>query len=134
MIKGLARSTAINAFVLFILSYAYLGVAVHGGLLVYLLGGLALALMFAILKPLLNIITFPLVVVTFGVFSFVSNVVIFYLLTVFVPNISISSFVFKGVSIAGFVIPKVGFNSLFAFILVSFLQYVIVTFISWLMK
>jgi hypothetical protein len=69
-----------------------------------------------------------------GFFSFLVNVVIFYLLTVLVVGISISSFTFPGYEYAGFIIPKIYVNTLFAFILVSFLQSIIVTFLSWLTK
>jgi putative membrane protein len=132
--RSLLRSTLFNSFSLFVISQVLSGVKVTGGLFTYLLGGLALTLLLVILKPVLNILALPLNILTLGMFSFLTNVIIFYLLTVFVTGISISSFTFTGYSYAGFIIPKIYFNTFFAFILVSFLQSVIVSFINWLIK
>jgi len=132
--KAFLRNTLFNAFSLFFISQILPGVKISGGLPTYLIGGIALTLLFVILKPILNLLALPLNLVTLGMFSFLVNVIIFYLLTVFVPGITIASFTFQGYSYAGFIIPKIYFNTLFAFIMVSFFQSVIVSFLSWLMQ
>jgi putative membrane protein len=98
------------------------------------LGGLALTILFFVLKPILSLLTLPLNIITLGMFSFVINVIIFYLLTVFVTSITISAFTFPGLSLAGFVVPSLYLNTLFAFVLISFLQSVVVSFLTWLIK
>jgi len=130
--RSFLRTTLFNSFSLYVISQILSGVKVSGGLFTFLLGGLALTLLLVILKPVLNILALPLNLLTLGMFSFLTNVIIFYLLTVFVSGISISSFTFAGYSYAGFIIPKIYFNTLFAFVLVAFLQSVIVSFINWL--
>ncbi len=132
--KGLLRNTLYNAFAIFFISQVLPGVKVYGGLPTFILGGLALTLLLMLLKPALNILALPLNLVTLGMFSFVVNIIIFYLLTVFVVGITISSFTFPGVNYAGFVIPQIYINTLFAFIFVAFLQSAIVSFLSWLMQ
>ena len=132
--KSLIRNIVINSLSLFILALAIPGFRVSGGVLTYLLGGIALSILFMIVKPILNIISLPLNLVTLGLFSFVTNAIIFYLLTVFVTPITITAFTFPGVSSAGFIIPKLYINTLFAFILIAFFQSLIVTFASWIIK
>lgn len=132
--KSFFRNVLFNSFSLFLISQLLPGVKVTGGLPTYLIGGIALTLLLVLLRPILNILTLPLNLVTLGMFSFLTNVIIFYLLTVFVPGISITSFTFPGISYSGFVIPSIYLNTLFAFVLVSFLQSVIVSFLSWLIK
>lgn len=132
--KSFFRNTLFNSFSIFMISQILPGVKVAGGLPTFILGGVALTLLLVLLRPILNILTLPLNIVTLGFFSFLTNVIIFYLLTLFVSGISISSFTFPGVNYAGFVIPSIYFNTLFAFILVSFLQSIIVSFLSWLIK
>ena len=132
--KNFLRNTLFNSFAIFAISQVLPGVKVEGGLITYFLGGVALTLLLVLLRPILNILTLPLNIVTLGFFSFLTNVIIFYLLTLFVTGISITSFTYPGLSYAGFVIPRIYFNTLFAFILVSFLQSVIVSFINWLIK
>lgn len=132
--KPFVRNSLFNAFSIFFLSQILPGVKVDGGIATYLFGGFALTILFILLKPVLNILSMPLNLVTLGFFSFLTNVIIFYLLTVLVIGISITSFTFAGFSYAGFIIPPVYFNTLFAFVLVSFLQSLCVSFLNWLIE
>ena len=133
-VKPFLRNTLFNSFSIFFISQILPGVKVSGGIATYLLGGLALTLLFVLLRPVLRLLTLPLNLVTLGMFSFLSNVIIFYLLTIFVTGISITSFTFPGYSYAGFIIPQIYFNSLFAFIIVAFLQSACVSFLNWLIE
>lgn len=128
------RNILYNSFAIFLISQLLPGFKVSGGLPTYILGGIALTLLLVFLRPVLNIVALPLNLVTMGLFSFVVNIIIFYILTVLVIGITISSFTFPGYSYAGFIIPKIYVNTLFAFILVSFLQSLIVTSLRWLTK
>jgi putative membrane protein len=110
------------------------GVKVNGGLITLLLAGIALTLLLKILKPVLSILMLPLNIVTLGIFSFLINVIIFYVLTILVVGISITSFTFQGISFAGFIIPHIYFNTFFAFVLVSLLQSAIVSLLNWIIK
>jgi putative membrane protein len=132
--RGFVRNVLFNSFSIFLLTQVMSGVKVTGGLPTYLLGGLALTILLIFIKPALNILSLPLNIITFGFFSFVTNIIIFYLLTVIVPGVSITAFTFPGISYVGFVIPSIYFNTIFAFLLVSFLQSLIVSFLAWLIK
>src|SRR5680860_518449 len=132
--KSILRNTLINAFALFLISQAISGMHISGCFETYLCGVFALSLLFLILKPILNIIAIPLNIVTLGFFSVITNIIIYYLLTVFVPSISITDFTYQGFSYAGFIIPRFYINIFFSFITVSFMQSVIFSFVSWLMR
>ncbi len=134
LVKSLLRNTFINSLSLFILAQTVLGLSVRGGLLTFIAGGFALSLLILIVKPVLNLISLPLNLVTMGLFSFLINAIIFYLLTALVTSISITSFTFPGFSFLGFIAPKIFFNTFFAFIIIALLQSLIVTFLSWLIK
>jgi uncharacterized membrane protein YvlD (DUF360 family) len=110
------------------------GVNISGGFPAYIIGGAVLSIMFMTLKPVLSLITLPLNFVTLGTFSFLVNVIILYLFTLVVSNISISAFTFSRLEYAGFIIPELHVNQLFAFLIASFLLSVIFTFLSWLIK
>lgn len=132
--KSFFRNTLFNAFAIFMISQILPGVKVSGGFFTYFFGGMALTVLFILLRPILNILALPLNLITLGMFSFLTNVIIFYALTVLVAGITISAFTFPGYEYAGFIIPKIYFNTLFAFVLVSFLQAAIVSFLSWLIQ
>lgn len=130
--KYFLRQIFVNSLCLFFISQVIAGLIVKGGILSYLFGGLALALLLLFLKPILNLLSVPLNIITLGLFSIFTNIIIFYLLTVFVPSISITAFMFSGINYAGFVVPKFFVGTLFAFALVAFLQSLLSSFITWL--
>jgi len=132
--KSLLRATIVNTISLFFVSQVLTGVKISGVFITFLFGGLALALLFYIVKPILNILSAPLNFITLGFFSIFTNIIIFYFLTVFVSDIAISAFTFNGISFAGFIVPKIHLSTHFAFWAVSLLKSVFVSFISWLFK
>lgn len=132
--RTVLRTILFYSFSLFGLTLVFPGVKIAGGLETYLLGGAALSIIFLLIKPVLNILMLPLNLVTLGAFSFFTNIIILYLLTLFVSKIKITSFVFHGLFYAGFIIPKTYVNQIFAFILCGLALSAIITFLTWLIK
>lgn len=132
--RTVIRNIVFYSFSLFALTQTLSGVRISGGVETYILGGVALSLIFLLIKPILNILTLPLNIVTLGTFSFFTNVILLYLLTIFVPKIKVSSFVFQGISYAGFMIPRTNVNQLLTFIVSGLALSAIITFLTWLIK
>lgn len=132
--KTLFKGVLINAFSLFLLSQILSGIKISGGFFAFIIAGFALSVMSFTLKPVLKIITLPLNFVTFGLASFLINVIILYVLTIFIPQVSINAFVFNGASVLGFVLPKIDFNAFFAFVACGVVLSAITSFLSWLSK
>lgn len=132
--KSIIRRIVFYSVALYLTSQIATGLTISGGLTNYLIGGIVLSLLFMIVKPVLGIITLPLNIITLGLFSFVVNAIILYLLTIFVPNISISAFTLKGFSLAGFVVPSFSVNNFFAYVAASILLSFIVGLLRWLTK
>ena len=132
--KSLIRNTAINSLSLYILPLLVSGVKIQGGISTLIIGGFILSIMFKVLKPLFNLISLPLNLVTLGLFSFFSNAIILYLLTVLIPQISIVAFKFPGYSRFGFVIPEVYFNTLFSYVVSAGVLFLTVSFVHWIIK
>lgn len=132
--KTILRNIVFYSFAIFALTEFLPGVKILGGLPTYIFAGFVLSLMFLIVKPVLNLITLPLNIITLGTFSFVINVIILYLLTLFVPNIEITSFTFPGFVYSGFIIPKIYFNLVLSYIASGLVLSIIVTFLTWLIK
>ncbi|OGH06094.1 MAG: hypothetical protein A2W22_04235 [Candidatus Levybacteria bacterium RBG_16_35_11] len=132
--KSLLRNTFLNALSLFLLTQLISGINISGGFIAFVLAGFCLTILFWILKPVLNLISLPLNALTLGFFSVVTNAILFYLLTVFIPNVSIFAFTFPGFSFAGFIVPKIFINTFFAFIVIACLQSLLFTFFKWVFK
>lgn len=133
-VKSILRRIVIYSVSLFLTAYILEGVRVSGGLATYIVGGIALSILFLFVKPILSVVTLPLNIITLGLFSFLTNAIIFYLLTIFVPSISIEAFTFRGFSVWGFVFPRISLNNFFAFIIASIILSLIVGFLKWLIK
>lgn len=91
-------------------------------------------LMFLILKPILNIISFPVNLITLGLFSMFTNALILYLLVFFIIGISISPFSYPSFELLGFDVPKISFSLIFTYIYTAFVLSFIDYFFSWLVK
>lgn len=132
--KSLARNVAINSLALSVLPSLLKGFTITGGLATLLVSGFILSIMSIFLKPILQVVTLPLNLITFGAFSFIINAVLLYLLTILVPQISIKSLEFSGLFFMGFVIPKIVFNQFFGYVAASLVFSFLVGFIGWLVK
>lgn len=132
--KTILRRTFLNSFSLWLTSLVATGLTIHGGLTTLALGGFVMLLIQKFVKPILQVITLPLNIITLGFFSWVLNVLSLYLLTIFVQEIKVLAFTFSGANLAGFIIPKLEFNQLTAFVAVSLTLTVIQKLIDWVIN
>lgn len=130
--KTLLRSTLFYSFALSLLPSIVPGVTVNDGIMSLLVLGFTLMLLFSVIRPVLNLISLPINIVTVGLFSVLINAFLLYILTVLVPNITISAFEFQGFSWAGFVIPRSDINTFFAYVLSAITISAIISFLNWL--
>jgi putative membrane protein len=81
----------INVLALWIANALFDGVRIHGAW-AYIIGAAVLGIANAILKPILTILTLPLIILTLGVFYFVINILMLLLAEWIAPNFSIDGF------------------------------------------
>ena len=132
--KFLLKHFVIYTFSLYLLQFIVSGVVINDGLTTLFVGGLLLTGMFLILKPIMNLLSFPLNIVTLGFVSTITNILILYLLTVFVPSISILPFTFQGAHVAGFIIPRIAFSTFFAYAISAVILVLTVSLFSWIFE
>ena len=94
-----------SVFALWLTSQALPGIAITGGWQTILFAGFILCLLVLIVAPILKILFIPINLLTFGLLAWFVNVIVIYLLTLFVPEIQVNAWTFGGWSWAGFVIP-----------------------------
>lgn len=132
--KGFLRSFLINLFTLWSASQIVLGFKLEGDQQTYILGAAVLTLILIFIKPLLKLLFLPINFLTLGFFSWITNVVILYLLTLFVPQIKVLPFKFPGFSYQGFALPEIYFGALESFIVTSFIISFVSNFLTWLYR
>src|SRR5438046_8809146 len=86
-----AAALAINALALWIANGIFDGVDIHGAA-AYLVGAAVLAVANAVLKPVLALLTLPLILVTFGFFYLVINIAMVALAAWIAPNFTVHGF------------------------------------------
>ncbi len=82
---------AINAAALWVANDLFDGVQIHGRA-AYLIGAAVIGVANAVLKPILTILTLPLVLVTLGFFLLIINIAMVALAAWVTPNFSIHGF------------------------------------------
>lgn len=82
-----------NALAIYLAAFFVPGVSADGDWKLFLIAGVALSLINTFIRPVLKIISLPLIILTFGFFSIVINILTIWLLTRFIPELIISGVV-----------------------------------------
>src|SRR5881398_4026864 len=90
-VPRLAIAWAINLAALWAANALWDGVRIHG-LAAYLIGSAVLGIANTVLKPLLTVLTLPLIILTLGFFYLVINIAMVALAEWIAPNFSIDGF------------------------------------------
>lgn len=99
-----------SVFALWLVSQLFPAFILHDGWQGLFFSGCILALLMLIVRPLLSILFIPINFLTFGLASWVINVIVVYLLTVFAPAVSVTPWTFPGLTFQGFIIPSATLN------------------------
>jgi putative membrane protein len=91
MLSLLAR-WIVNAAALLLVAYLYPGVRVES-FVAAIIAALALGLVNAVVRPILVVLTFPVTLLTLGLFLFVINALLFWLVAEFVPGFHVNGFI-----------------------------------------
>jgi len=107
-VSFLTRTTILiltNSASVLLASYFIPGFIFQGNWLDLLTVGAILGIFNSLLKPILKFVTFPIIILTLGLFSIIINIVLLFLVARIMPNLIIHGFwaAFWGVSIISFV-------------------------------
>jgi len=108
--RYLARVILYNMFALWITSQIIPTLSVEGGWQAFLIAAVTLSVLMLVVAPLLRILFLPVNMLTFGLLSWVINVIVIYLLTFFVSDVHITPWTFPGGAWQGFVFPSVALS------------------------
>ena len=91
MILRLLVAWGINAAALWVADVIFSGVRIHGWW-AYIIGAAVLGIANAVIKPVLALLTLPLIILTLGIFLLVINIAMVALAEWIAPNFSINGF------------------------------------------
>ena len=82
----------VNGLAIFLADYLVPGIVFQGDILTLFIAGLLLGLINFILKPIVKLISAPLIILTLGLFIIIINIALLWLLEYFVPDLTITGF------------------------------------------
>ncbi len=91
LLARIAIAIGVNALALWVANAIWDSVSLHG-FWAYFIGALVLGIANAVLKPILAILTLPLIILTLGLFYLVINIAMVALAEWIAPNFSIDGF------------------------------------------
>jgi len=89
MIKKILLGIVLNALALYVVTLFLTDIKYTGGVKFFLIAGLTIGVLNTFVKPLMKILSFPMLLMTIGLFSIVINVIIFWLTTKVVNGINL---------------------------------------------
>jgi len=130
--KPFLRSFIYHAFALLLITELIPGVSAQEGFKTIGIAALTLAIFNLLVRPIINLLLLPINLLTLGMFRWVVNVIILYILTIIVPEFKIGSFQFTGLHYNGLFLPPATVTSFWNTVLVSFFLSFILSFLYWL--
>lgn len=130
--KSLLRNFLVCLTTLYLVTLFDKGFRVEGDLQIFLTTAAVFTLIALFLKPLLKILFFPINLLSLGLFSWLINVAVLYLLTFFVPQVKVLVWDFSGFSYQQFTLPAYHFTVIINFIFISFILSFCQNFLNWL--
>lgn len=131
--KGLLRSFAVHTAVIWFIATNVGGIEFANDPKILLSASLALTLVDALIKPLINLLLLPFNLVTLGVFRWVSSAAALYLTTLLVQGFTIKAFAYPGLVTEYFIVPSLTLSVLGAYILIAILVSFTVSLLFWLL-
>lgn len=130
--KKHARALVISLLAFLAVAYLYPGFSYALNLLTLVMAAVVFAILTIFVKPIIKLLSLPFNLLTFGLFSFLINVIVLYGVSYLVDNFKITGFHFSGFSISGFNIPAADLNQLLSAFLASLLIGLIATILHWI--
>lgn len=115
------RQSLLNSFTLYLVGLIYPGIFVPQAIFDLILAGLIFTLVNRLVKPVIKLFLLPLNLVTLGLFSWIVNVIVLFIMTKLVSNLTVTDFTLAAANYSGFATPALSINLFISYILASVL-------------
>lgn len=135
MIRIFFRSIAINLAGVYIAAKILSGiVTISDGFKTLVVAAFAVSVINLLVKPIINLLLLPINLVTLGLFRWVANLLILYLVTWLVPGFQIHAFVSSEMNLSYVIVPSIHFSAFGAFIVATITLSIVYHFLYWLLQ
>jgi len=119
-VKKHARSLVISLIAFSLVAYYYPGFNYNGNLTILLSAAAVFSLLTIFVKPVITLLSLPFNLLTFGIFSFVINLIVLYGVSTLVTDFKIVGWHFSGFTYSGFIVPAWDLSQLVSALVASF--------------
>jgi putative membrane protein len=132
MIKSVIQAFLVNLASLWVADYFLTGFDIRSELKVYAIAAVVLILVNFIVRPILNIISFPINLVTLGLFSWLLNIALIYIVVLLVDGIRLAEGILQldRLGIIALTLPNIDLTRFFTLVVATF----IIGFVNWLLR
>ena len=130
--KSLIRMLLLNVAVVFFAAWVLPGLSYSNDFTILIFAAAALGIVNLVVRPIVKLITLPINLLTLGIFSWMTNVLMLYLVTRLIPGFEISAFHFEGFSYGGLNISAMEVGLLSSYVISSFVISLLTTLFGWL--
>lgn len=109
-------------------------ITISGGILNVLYGSIILGVLYWTIKPLLNIVLFPLNLATLNISSWLVDIVIFYLWSIVFPQLKIGNWNFNGFSFGVVNLSAYTFSGWQMYVVSAIIMSLLLKLFNWLLK
>jgi putative membrane protein len=135
MLRLILRSVAIHIAGIYIAAQILNGVITfYGGFNTLVLAAVFISVANLVVKPLINLFLLPIHLITLGLFRWIANLIILYLLTIFIPSIKIHSFISSRIDLVYMIFPSVHVSAFGAYIISTLILTAIFHILYWLLQ
>jgi len=131
-VRKLLRHYLIFVASIFLAAKFLPGVSFGNDLVILAKASLLLSLVHIFVRPIVNLVSLPINILTLGLFSFFVNGLMLYLVTLLIPVFKVTSFDFPDVNLGILKINSFYISSFMSFIIVALLISMIRNFFIWL--
>jgi len=132
--RKLLKYFSIDVLALYFVAQITDGMVFEGGVGTFFVTAAALTATSILGKPILKIMILPLNLITFGLFGWIGNSVVLYIVTLLVSGFRIEGFFFQGFVSKWIDLPTINLSGVMAFVAFSFLLSFVTSLFHWLSK
>lgn len=130
--KSLIRMLLLNIAVVFFAAWVLPGLSYSGDFTILILAAAVLGIINLIVRPIVKLVTLPINLLTLGIFSWVTNVLMLYLVTRLIPGFEVSAFYFGGLNYAGLSLSAMEVGLFSSYVISSFVISLLTSTFGWL--
>lgn len=130
--KKILRKYVIISLSLYFLTLTIKAFQIQGNLTDFLYASFIMYLLLNILKPLLNIVFFPINLLTLNLSAWLINIGIFYIWSLLVPHVKIGTWNFQGLTLGSLQISAFRLDYFFTYFALAILFRLFINFFHWL--